>query len=47
LPSAASRRWWSATTARGYGTGDLEVVLTSMADLEKAATLIQRAYEGV
>lgn len=29
-----------------YGTGDLEVVLKSMADLDRAAPLIQRAYDG-
>lgn len=30
-----------------WGTGDLEITLRSLADLEKAKPLLQRAYEGI
>lgn len=30
-----------------WGTGDLEITLRGMADLEKAKPLLQRAYEGI
>ena len=29
-----------------HGTGDLEILLRSMADFEKARPLLRRAYEG-